>query len=105
MSRTYRRKSGDQSALDWQLKELIRVRPMHWEWVKIDPESNRGIKIKAKYYSDNHRDFKEPGPSWFRNFFVERPQRREAKRQLQKYLLNSEIEVILNSKDPLVYWT
>lgn len=72
---------------------------------QIDPKSEEGKKRIAIFYSDKTFKFKEPGPAWFRNVFVERPQRRKAKRQLDAYMKDTETVVILNAKDPLRYWT
>jgi hypothetical protein len=76
--------------------------------------SSRGIVYEKKVvnkttYWKMHKDStyrcKEPGPSWFRNLFTERPQRREAKRQLNKFLLDPDFEVLLDSKATLEYYT
>jgi hypothetical protein len=56
-------------------------------------------------HKDSTYRCKEPGPSWFRNLFTERPQRREAKRQLNKFLLDPDFEVLLDSKATLEYYT
>jgi len=106
MSRTYRRKSGDQTNLNWATHEFKRLPgTWHWERVPLDPQSKEYKASVARYYSDRQYTFKEPGPSWFRRLFTERPQRRHAKRELNKYLLDPDYEVILNEKDPLEYWT
>lgn len=106
MSRTYRRSSGDRDDLKWNLKRLFRIPgTYHWYWESIEPGTKEYNQIVAKYHSDSHRSFKEPGPAWFRNLTTERPQRREAKRQLHKFMHNPDYEVILNGKDPLDYWT
>ena len=106
MSRTFRRKSGDNQDKKYVLSKHVRV-PGSYFWYRepMKPNSAEYIKTNARYHSDNYRNFKEPGPSWFRNLTAERPQRREAKRQLYKYMHDPEFEVILNGKDPLDYWT
>jgi hypothetical protein len=108
MSRTYRRTSNCEHDLQWVTKKLIRITGKYYTrfaWIPLDPESDEYIKALAVYHSDAYRNFKEPGPSWFRNLFTERPQRRRAKLQCKKYLTNPEYEVILNAKDKLTYWT
>lgn len=107
MSRTYRRKSGDPSYKRWHTSSSVRIDPdgWCWMWVPMDPASNEYKRAVARYHSDRTNNFKEPGPSWFRKLYTERPQRREAKRQLKKYMSDPDFEVILNAKDPLEYWT
>ena len=66
------------------------------------------VETKATYWKIHNDDIfrcKEPGPSWFRNLTSERPQRRESKRQLTKFLLDPDFEVLLDSKPPLEYYT
>lgn len=104
MSRTYRKRNPHDIAFAKQ--ELVRIAPYHLEWVKLDPKSKQYKTAVAKVTSDAYKAFKEPGPAWFRNLWTERPQRREAKRELYKYLrANGEYEVMLLPKNPLDYWT
>ena len=109
MSRTYRRKRNrgwwhDEGHFlsDWVMSE-------HGFFVvkaKISDGHPEYKKRKAYFHSDSYDcAFKEPGPSWFRNLFAERKQRRTAKRELKKFMMNEDHEVILNEKDPLPYWT
>jgi hypothetical protein len=112
MSRTYRRKENSKRHYSYYFLEhesiTVRTENGTWYhfWVKRDKLSKEYIKDKAKFHADcGTFKHKEPGPSWFRNVYTERPQRREAKRQLHKYLLDQEFEVILNPKDKLEYWT
>ena len=98
-------------------------------WVEITREEYLNTKYDTKLYSSSwrskiiyekkvenkaafwktHKDQRffchEPGPSWFRNLRSERPQRRESKRQLNKFLLDPEFEVLLDSKPHLEYYT
>ena len=98
-------------------------------WQEITEEEFFSTKYDRKLYSSNwrskvlyekkvetkttfwkiHRDqkfgCKEPGPSWFRNLTSERPQRREGKRQLDKFLLDPDFEVLLDGKVHLEYYT
>lgn len=74
--------------------------------VTIDPKSKEGKLRIAQFRSDGGTsNFKEPGPSWFRNMFVERPQRQEARMKIQRFMRDEEYVVILNGKNALVYWT
>ncbi len=69
-------------------------------------DSKEGKRRIAKYFSDSGtHNFKEPGPHWFRNLTSDRPNRRKAKAELRKYLLDPEYEVVLDAKPPLPYWT
>lgn len=97
------------------------------KWVEVTKEEYLSTKYGTRIYSssyfgvkyekevdnrlafwETHKDqrfsCKEPGPSWFRNLTSERPQRREAKRQLNKFLYDSEFEVLLDSKTHLEYY-
>lgn len=106
MSRTFRRKdpAGD---LYWLLTDYQPIPGSRgYQRVKLDPRSIEGIKKLARYHSDSYDGFSEPGPAWFRNLMTERPQRREGKRELRKFMAKpDEYEVILNAKNPLEYWT
>ena len=105
MSRTYRRKNLPIPR--WVTREYIRIENSYrFMFVQIEPQTDKYAKLIAKYRSDaGTNNCKEPGPSWFRNLYTERPQRREAKRQLQKFKQDPTFEVMLNKKDPLEYWT
>lgn len=106
MSRTKRRKDSKDD-YRWLLSDWMKMSENAYTWVRVpmDPTTKEYAKTLAMYHSDVYRNFKEPGPAWYRLYTVERPQRRKAKRELQKYMLNEEHEVILNPKDPLEYWT
>jgi hypothetical protein len=104
MSRTIRRKNETHEYYwilrDWIFSSSLLMRNI------IDPQSNSGKKRLAKFHSDaGTTKCKEPGPKWFRNLMTERPQRRYAKNELRKFILDTEHIVILNSKDKLKYWT
>ena len=105
MSRTYRRKN--QPIPRWVTHESRRIgESFYWEYFPIDRDSREYAKRIAKYRSDaGTTSFREPGPAWFRNIFTERPQRREAKRQIRKYMMDEEFEIQLLDKNPLMYWT
>jgi len=107
MSRTYRRKTlpvpkyvTREEVWSWYFR-----RPhLHYRYFEVGSHEHK--KALAKHFSDTGTyRYKEPGPSWFRNLYTERPQRREAVRQLKKFMLNEDYEVILNAKDKLEYWT
>ena len=109
MSRTYRRKNTTNAGwylnLDFYTSELVR-NGWHWEWVPYPKDSKQYKKGYAKYHGDHGtHNFKEPGPSWFRNLFSTRPERRKAKRELQKYMSNDEYEPMILKKGKLPYWT
>jgi hypothetical protein len=111
MSRTYRRKDlkADSSWLYTEV-EYNFTETGHWyRWgfhrVPVDRTTKEFKKELARYHSDTYSNCKEPGPAWFRLLHTERPQRREAKRQLRNYIQDIEYVVILNAKDPLEYWT
>ena len=104
MSRTYRRRKTRPPR--WVVSELVRVTgTWYWEYVPLEPNSTEYKKSLAKYQSDAFSNHKEPGPAWFRNLFTERPQRREATRQIRKYMMDPDFEIQLLDKNPLMYWT
>jgi hypothetical protein len=103
VSRTYRDNCWNTFySLEWVMRDDYDANGAR---TYIDPKSKEGRKRLAKHRADKTMTFKEPGPAWFRNLNTERPQRREAKAQLHRYVQGEEFEVILNSKDPLDYWT
>lgn len=69
-------------------------------------DSRTGRKLAAIERSDaaTYR-FKEPGPHWFRNLYVDRPYRRYTKNELRKFLSDQNYEPNIPRKFPLVYWT
>lgn len=119
MSRTYRR-TGQKAYRPWTSKADACSEWLYTDYpeplaleiyrfnrrVPLDPGTREYRRKSARYHSDaGTTNFKEPGPSWFRNMFCERSQRRDAKQQLKKYMLNEEYEVCLMAKNPLPYWT
>ncbi len=109
MSRTIRRKS-ETHEYSWVLRDwdtfFNTYGICYGTRITYDPKSKYGKKALAEFHSDAGTfEGKEPGPSWFRNLTTERPQRREAKRQLHKFMLDEEFEVMLNPMDHLEYWT
>lgn len=72
---------------------------------KLRKDSNEGIRRNRKFHSDKSNNFKEPGPSWFKNLCTIRPERRRTKRELNKFFNNTEYEVQLYSKYFYKYWT
>jgi hypothetical protein len=105
LSKTYRRKNqkvklrqlNGSSAIWYYFANCCFYRP---------PTKSELSKAKAVYYSDSGtNDFKEPGPSWFRNLYHERPLRRKNKLELKKFMLNPEYEPMVCAKGKLPYWT
>lgn len=111
MSRTYRRRQGNETkksrwGLADALQSYVKVSRGVYVWVPIDPKSAEGRKRKAKYHSDaGTTTFKEPGPSWFRNLFSERPLRRKNKNELRRFVLDQEYEPMVSPKGKIIYWT
>ena len=110
MSRTYRRTKN---------KPLKRVRTGEDEFIGVEWNSHQGGKIfhppNSKKYQEDLRNFhsdhfsaaafKEPGPSWFRNLYGNRPLRRDSKEELRKYMLDQEYDPMIPEKNKLPYWT
>jgi hypothetical protein len=113
MSKTIRRKNATSNGwtdLDWYISETIYPFEEFRSWVSVIlpyPKDSREYKKgKARFHSDGETSScKEPGPSWFRNLYTERPMRRQAKRELQKFMLDPNYEPIVEEKGKLEYWT
>lgn len=107
MSRTYRRKSGfGKTLLAWELFDWNNYSAGNPNPPLLDPKSEEGKRRIARYHSDASRTcHTEPGPSWFRTMFVERPQRQEARMKIHRYFRDPEYVVLLNAKNPRDYWT
>lgn len=78
-----------------------------WRRWQIDPKSKQGVKTLAKFHSDSdrHQTYGYHCPAWLQRMMMEKPNRRKAKVELNKYLLNEDYEVIIEPKPPLPYWT
>jgi hypothetical protein len=103
MSRTIRRKNtkGDLKWIMWDCA-VQNGRAIGFQY---EPDSVEYARRLARYHADGYENFKEPGPAWYRNMFTERPQRREARRQLRAYIKGEADDVVLNAMDRLTYWT
>lgn len=116
MSRTYRKQASYPWSWRNPLEELVDgYEPGNCiayysynnlcSWTVINPKSKEGRKRLARARRDKVYNFKEPGPSWFRNLFSQRPYRQAAKREIQKYLFDTEYEPMILRKPKLEYWT
>lgn len=78
----------------------------HFYELRFRPDSEEGKMRLAKFHSDAKWHYwNHTGPGWFHNLFSQRPYRRDAKRQLQRYMLDDEFEVQLLRKPKREYWT
>lgn len=112
MSRTYRRtkerhRRGWFDDEYWYTSEWVRNEVgmiSHRErYPKDSIEYKKGY---ARYHSDaGTHCCKEPGPSWFRNLYSDRPLRRKSKNELRKFMANEEYEPVVDRKGKLPYWT
>jgi hypothetical protein len=107
MSRTYRFKKDtymEEGILsDWYIPD-----PRDYCWIRFlhDPSSDEGKKRLAKFHSDNKRGFYNyVGPGWFHNMYSQRPYRRNAKKQIHRFMCEEEYEVQLLRKPKREYWT
>ena len=127
MSRTYRRRryrqlwNSSNPLMDFWVhgKEVVwdDVDYIKWsyEWgftsgprynVKYKENSKTGRKLMSVARSDAATtNCKEPGPGWFRNLYVARPLRRQAKNEIHKFMVNPEYEPMILTDPPLPYWT
>lgn len=105
MSRTYRRKDL-KSDISFVGTELVWLnRPYSWGMMRKPLTGEALAKDLAEYHSDAYRNFKEPGPAWYRKLVTERPQRRINKRELQKFMLDPDYEPMCIDMMYLEYWT
>lgn len=106
MSRTYRRRRGDQTDLEWQTRVCCQIPgTYYWHWEKMDPESKEYKQAVKKYHSDyGSAHYNGRAPGWWITLTSQRPHRRDAVRQIKKWLLDPNYEVIIDSKEPLPYW-
>ena len=105
MSRTIRRTRGDLTDLTrWVLSDYSYEQGCFLKYF-ISPNSPEGRTKVARYHSDAYRTYKEPGPSWFRTEFTQRPYRQRARNELRKACLNQDYEVLLEPMPYLEYWT
>lgn len=132
MSRTYRRKTTDRvnwaCDLEHYISEVVFSDYTRFSsWVRVHyPKASKAYKKGlARYHSDAATtNFKEPGPSWFRNLISDRPLRRKAKNELRKFMISVPVaftgdgrevdflqvmnecyEPNIPSKGKLPYWT
>lgn len=74
--------------------------------VTYTQKSEHGKRMISKWHSDSGvRDFKEPGPSWFKKLYTIRPERRKSKRDLKKFISDPNYEIIFHEKYYYEYWT
>lgn len=98
MSRTYRRKKDSGTMHDWSYRLSV--------YKILGKTESEVTKLKSVFYSDSYGcSFKEPGPSWFRNLYTERPTRRYNREELRKFMLDNEYEPMCVVKPKLLYWT
>lgn len=127
MSRTYRRRryrqlfGSDNPLIDYWATEdeivWVDVDSVKQAWmygfmlyprftVRYKKNSKTGRKLISKARSDAGTcRFKEPGPGWFRNLYMARPLRRQAKNEIHKFIMNQDYEPMILSDPPLPYWT
>ena len=89
---------GDRIVWSWYPNTIMCYRP-------IDPKSTKGKRIAALRRRDKISNCKEPGPSWFRRLFTQRPYRQEAKREIHNFMVDETYEPMILSKPKLEYWT
>jgi len=75
-----------------------------WVDIKIDPKSKEGKKRIAKFHSDASWHYNRKGKGWWRNYYLQRPYRRDAERQIQKAMMDDDFEVIIRDKPARNWW-
>ena len=105
MSRTYRFKKAPHlsscALSEWKHTDV-------WSWYRVyhDPRSKEGKKRLARHHSDcKWMFFNHLGPGWFHNLYAQRPYRRDAKKQLHRYVREEDFEVMLLRRPKREYWT
>ena len=115
MSRTYRRKGVKHcnmyfTDLEYFVSDYVLVeyaggfhRNVRVPYEKDSKEYKKGL---ARFHSDGAtHNFKEPGPSWFRNMTNTRPLRQQGRQEIQKWMRNEEYEPLIDAMGHLEYWT
>lgn len=109
MSRTYRRTKNDDNrwnGKNWAISEYNYNEYGVFSRMYFDKQSVEYARRIAKYHSDaGTHSFKEPGPSWFRNLYSQRPLRRQSRVILQRFVQGEDFDVIINENPKLPYWT
>lgn len=110
MSRTFRRKNATHEyywvVRDWDLYFKVGAFNHRTRNFQFQPGTKEYDKALSEYHSDaGTHACKEPGPTWFRNITSQRPLRRDAYRQLRRFLQGEDLEVIIEENPPLEYWT
>lgn len=114
MSKTVRRKRGDQSGLDWKLQRLESEswynKDGSWHyvswWTYLKPDSKEYKYEVALYHSDSGGcSFREPGPMWYLRESAQVPYRMRAKKEIHKYMRDPDYEIVLEDKPKAEYWT
>lgn len=98
MSRTYRFKKDK-----WRIKYDRVLEDCYWgyspRWVRLDPNSEEAKQRLAEFHSDAKKHtMRWNGPSWFHNFYAQRPYRMAAKRELYNFTKYDDYEVLILDK-------
>lgn len=119
MSRTYRKRLSSDSK--WLLRDFVLESSIsdfskydkvqltwsdRWIYVWYKEDSLEAKKIKAKHFSDSLGwKYNRSGPTYFKTLVAQKPYRRRAKKEIYKFMRDSEeYEVLLESKPKLPYW-
>lgn len=113
MSRTYRRKKNNKSRVHTFhyavfFPKMANCKEWYWYYNELFthyPTKRERKRAKARFHSDKTYSFKEPGPSWFRNLFAQRPYRRESKNELRKVVQDKNYDPVIENKPKVPYWT
>ena len=109
MSKTKRRTKSTKDDMYRVTTDLVQRFESDGNWielVRVPKEEKELAKSLARYYSDaGTHQCKEPGPSWYRRITRQVPLRRDSARQIRRYLQGEDLEVIIETKPPLEYWT
>ncbi len=86
--------------------KIVSFRGLDRIWYRRKITDKRILKkIWWKSHKDDKFNFKEPGPHWYRNLTSDRPLRRRAKNEIQKFMRDPNYDVVIDSKGKLDYWT
>ena len=109
MSRTYRRKNSWNERWNgkkWCVSVWSYTEDGIYDKILLESNSKEYEYASAKFHSDTGtHSHKEPGPSWFRNLYSQRPHRRQSRINLQRYVQGEDFDVIIEDKPKLPYWT
>ena len=104
MARTFKRKNVFHKDLSWYVSKYEKLEGFRlYQWKLFPSNSKEYKKGKAKFHAMQNRRWYRP-LHHFVNMYTERPQRREAVREIRKFLSDQNYEVQIREKNKIPYY-